>query len=236
MNKFKLFLLNLVPSKKWRQIIKTHYQTLHTKDFIYKSKPLKLFQSDYNCGYYENRMSERAVEMAITKLWLDKIDGEITELGAVSPYYFPRAVTHVCDPYDSHKSVDLKCSLFDLDLSGKNILCISTIEHIATGDYGVAINTAESPLLALKKILNEASNSLITFPVGVNTELDNYFSNQKYLELHSEEKSIYVTVLTRGVNDNNWQELTDFSKINYINYGPLYANAVVIIDMQSKKE
>lgn len=123
-----------------------------------------------------------------------------------------------------------------MDLSGKNVLCISTIEHIATGDYGVEINAAESPLLALKKILNEASNSLITFPVGVNAELDDYFSGQKYLELRSEDKSLDIAVLSRGVNDNNWHELTDFSKINSINYGPLYANAVVIIDMQSKKE
>lgn len=85
-------------------------------------------------------MTERCLEIAIAKIWLKKNAKNIIEIGAVTLYYF-KIIHDVCDPADSHQNVNLKTSMFDIDLVGKNVLSISTIEHIGIGDYGVPIRT-----------------------------------------------------------------------------------------------
>lgn len=238
MKRLEKLLLNLVPKKRWRRIIRDYYnipKPLTIKEFPYKSKSLKLYESDYNCGYTEWRQSERGLEMALAKLWLEQIEGEVIEIGAVSPYYFPKAVTHVCDPADVHPRVDLKCSMFELDLKGKNVLCISTLEHISTGEYGVNINTEESPIKGFNKIVQESRECFITFPVGASKELDEYFAAEKFKSIPlNNDESLEVLFYKRGFEDNDWKEEKDFSLINLIPYGPAAANAVVIITKNCK--
>ena len=77
----------------------------------------------------------------------------------------------VVDPYDSHPQVTHRLSLFELDFSGRDVLAISTLEHISIGDYGPA-NAGETPVHALEKICRESRRFLITVPYGFNAAVD----------------------------------------------------------------
>lgn len=226
MRKIEKLLIEFIPNEKMRNNLRKKYKNKYlAKTFLYNDKQFFLFQHHYNCGFYTRKMTERALEMALAEMWLNQTEGEILEIGAVSPYYFPRAVNHICDPFDSHAKVDLHCSMFALDLHGKNILSISTIEHIATGDYGIDIAENESSVLAFKKIVKEAKSCFITFPVGYNKELDTYFTESHYKSL-SENFSVIFYV--REGNTNNWKQESDLKKIKEITYDTV-ANGVVIV-------
>jgi len=236
MNKISKLFLNLIPIKQWRRIIRNYYTQkkaqklkdlgiLTENKFIYRNNELDLFQSSYNCGFYNSIMTERCVEIAIAKNWLNSIDGEVIEIGAVTPYYLPRAVNEICDPYDPHSKVSIKESMFKLDLRQKNVLSISTIEHVGTGEYGLQINEGETAVNALLKILKESKKCLITFPVGANAELDNYILGNQNLG-----NDISIELIKR-TGDNNCfcqsQNIQDIKNISYVN---CKANAVVIIE------
>ena len=60
--------------------------------------------------------------------------------------------------------------MLDVDLRAREVLSISTVEHIGEARYGLA--EAATPTLALDKILSEANVFLVTFPIGCNRALD----------------------------------------------------------------
>jgi|SRR6516165_2492323 len=49
-----------------------------------------------------------------------------------------------------------RVSLFDVDFSGANVLSISTLEHVGTGDYGLGHSERSSPD-ALAKLIAESA-------------------------------------------------------------------------------
>lgn len=227
MSKIKKLLIELIPNQKVRNELRKKYKNKYfAKTFLYNGKEYFLFQHHYNCGFYTDKMTERALEMALAEIWLSQAEGEVLEIGAVSPYYFPRAVNHICDPFDSHAKVDLHCSMFALDLHGKNILSISTIEHIATGDYGVDIVENESSVLAFEKIVKEAKSCFITFPVGYNKELDMYFAEGRYKNLS---ENFSVVFYVREDNTNNWKQESNLKKIEEVPYDTMADGVVIVI-------
>jgi hypothetical protein len=131
----------------------------------------KYFYHSHNIGNLGLRYSERVVELSLSDRWLAS-NPDAIEIGAVTPYYWPGRVNVVVDPSDQHHLVTERQSLFDLDCSGKNVLMISTIEHIGLPEY----NQREklTAVDAFLKIAKEAENFLITFPVGWNALLDEF--------------------------------------------------------------
>lgn len=85
------------------------------------------------------------------------------ELGAVTPYYWPGRVGGVVDPVDP--KADLRQSLFDVDLEGRCVLSVSTVEHVGEGRYG--FQEDRTPLEALVFVVERAAAFLITFPTGL---------------------------------------------------------------------
>ena len=86
-------------------------------------------------------MTERSVELALADRWLDAADPDLVrEVGAVTPYYWPRSVRTVIDPYDPNPLVTVRKSLFDADLTGVPVLSILTLEHIGTGIMACSTN------------------------------------------------------------------------------------------------
>lgn len=202
------------------------YRIARVDSFIYKGKTVKLEESSYNCGFRHNRMTERCLEMAIAKVWLTKNKKNVVEVGAVSPYYFSNLTHDVCDPSDTHGRVNLKTSMFNVDLKNKNVLSISTIEHIGTGEYGVPIDESESAILALEKIVNESQKCLITFPIGANKDLEQYvFQNQL-------PESVKISFFVRNSEDNDFKETKDINLVKSTKYGPIGANAIVVIEKE----
>lgn len=174
-------------------------------------------------GEMSHRMSERGLEC---RLLLDKVNqwkregGEnIIEVGAVSPYCFPGLIDEILDVYDEHESVTKRIDLFDFDFTGYDVVSISTIEHVGTGDYNNEIR--EDAITALNKILRESRRCLITFPIGYNKGLDKYvFENLKGK----------ITCYKRGKFDNNFVicMLSEGIKTKYSKLR--YADAICVIE------
>ena len=125
------------------------------------------FYHRHNCGLRDApRRTERTVELSVADAWLTAVEGRgeppAIEIGAVSPYYWPRRLRDVVDPAD--RKCTIRKSLFDFDFSGRPVLCVSTIEHVGEGRYG--LNEPRQPLEALQQIQSQASRFLITLPWG----------------------------------------------------------------------
>lgn len=185
-------------------------------EFFMEGKRYSLFEHSYNCGYISARMTERSVELALAKKWVNDCCGNIIEIGAVTPYYFyDDKITEVIDPTDIHKRAISK-SLFDCDLNGKNVLSISTVEHIGTSDFGM--HESYNVIDAVEKILKESVSCLITAPLGYNNMFDNW--------VEENQGGSMVKLLERGLN-NHWEEITgNYRKIEYT---PLWANGLAVI-------
>lgn len=187
------------------------------KEFEYNGNSYKLFEHPFNCGYTETRMTERSVELAIAKRFIDDNDS-LVEIGAVTPYYFHEdKIQEIVDPTDVHYRVSKK-SLFDCNLTGKNVLSISTVEHIGTSDFGM--HEKQTSIDAVNKIRDEAEHYLITVPFGYNRILDNWVMDN----LHDPQ----VKILVRDIG-NEWIE-TPPEDFRGGEYTPLWANVLVVIE------
>ena len=197
---------------------------MNVTSLTYDNRIVPLFYHPYNCGSINDvRTTERTVEIAIALDFLSRCNDEIIEIGAVTPYYIPGIIKYVVDPTDKHALVSHHTSLFDFDIKGKNILSISTIEHIGKNDYG-GVSAHENAIKALNMILRKSLRCLITFPFGYNRDLDEYVMHSPF------GKSINIVAFSRGQTCNDWKAETRIHQLKNISYGPQWANAVVVIE------
>jgi hypothetical protein len=122
------------------------------------------------------------VELPIAFWFLRNFQREITnvvEVGEVTPFY--RGAAHaVADPA-AEKPRTQKCDAADLDYRDKQLLSISTIEHIGTSDYGQTPDPDRLPAV-LEKMLSSRTY-LITFALGFNPQLEALIKGEHYLVL-----------------------------------------------------
>ena len=120
--------------------------------------------------------TEREIEIAIALRWLERNRQDVVEIGAVMPYYQNNVKHEVIDPYDPKATI--RDFMENQDLMLMNVLSISTIEHIGLTDYATNerqnIVDEDAAINALKQILDDADNCLVSFPVGYNKCLDNW--------------------------------------------------------------
>ncbi len=189
--------------------------------FRYKNDGYSFVEHSYNCGYSKTRMTERSVEVALAKRFVSEHD-KIIEIGAVTPYYFfSERIQEVIDPTDIHARVK-KLSLFECDLNGKDVLSISTVEHVGTSDYGMT--ETYSVIDAINKIRNEAKSYLITAPLGYNRVLDDWVVKNK------QDKELSILVRTIG---NDWRELPLSEYDSNIEYSPFCARGIIVIEKEN---
>lgn len=120
--------------------------------------------------FNEAYKNERSLEVAIGRYFLSRFGEKTLEVGAVLPYY----------GNDSHEIIDLadehpkskKLNALNFDYKGRDVLSISTIEHMMTKEYGNGSD--QDAITFLNKVLTDASNYLITWGVGYNPFLDEY--------------------------------------------------------------
>ena len=191
------------------------------RTFTYKGVTLDLYEHIFNDGFCDTRMTERSVELSLARNYLEKCEGEIVEVGAVTPYYQADCfgkVKHIIDPTDRHIKVDIRKSLFDCNFEGQDVISISTLEHVGTGDFN--FQEKHDAVEAVNKILNEAKTCLITVPTGYNQMLDEWLIHHKY------DKEIRI--IKRNCN-NKWNEVIpdDFNGIRYTKY---WANGLAVIE------
>lgn len=191
---------------------------------VYRGRQIPLFFHPYNCGLADTpRTTERTIELALIDDFLTRHGDDAIELGAVSPYYFPGRIKEVVDPADKHELVSARVSLFNYEFKGRNIVSVSTIEHIGKDDYG-GVSAHEDCTKALNLILGKSKSCLITFPVGYNQDLDEYVITTQF------GPQVHVTGYFRSMLYNDWQEKHDIVHLRKYPYGPKWANAVIVIE------
>ncbi len=120
--------------------------------------------------------TEREIEIAIALRWLERNPQDVVEVGAVMPYYQDNVKHEVIDPYDPRATI--RDFMENQDLMLMNVLSISTIEHIGTTDYATNerqnIVDKNAAINALKQILDDGENCLISIPIGYNHFLDSW--------------------------------------------------------------
>lgn len=170
---------------------------------------------------------ERAVEVSLGNWFLNKFFN-VVEVGAVMPYFLDETKHEICDPYDLWPN----CNKIDgelYDYTNKNVLSISSIEHFGV-DNGYDNNgDKEKAGRSLDKIIKQAQNYLITWPIGQNIYLDDHLkkSNHKY---------VFMTRKNRRDLINNWYQNTDKNNFDipylFWDFGAGYyggPNSIVIV-------
>tara|TARA_B100000683_G_scaffold275786_2_gene327665 strand:- start:1316 stop:2512 length:1197 start_codon:yes stop_codon:yes gene_type:complete len=174
----------------------------------------------FNHPYNTTMMNERTVEIPLA---LDFIADhpDYVEVGAVMPYYGHKADT-VIDPFDPEATDSRR--LAECDLTGKNVLCISTLEHIGLDEYGNEnLNTHES-YEGFYQIITQAENYLITVPIGYNQDLDGN------LEWDLEDISCYGMVRRNALDEPpRWERVNHVNHLAYHYNYPFNAGNFVLV-------
>lgn len=175
------------------------------KTFDFGGYRFPYFAHHYNCGHPPGAMSERSIEMPLADVYLTMNSRDtVLEIGAVTPYYWPHRVKDICDPGDDHALVNIRASFLDINCTGKNILSISTFEHIGSGEYGLPPDP-ELNKRAFEKLFSEAKSFLVTVPGGYNGPMDRYL-----LGLDAASKNVSLRALVRvGGKTNDWEQRTN---------------------------
>lgn len=171
------------------------------KTFKIGSLELEYIREDINSAW----RNARSVELPLLKWFAEKYNNNVVELGAVSNQYSFFKGWDIVDPYD-HYPLSIRKDILEYDYTDKNIFSCSTIEHCGV-DLGY--NQKEDKDLAIKglqKIIKEAKNYLITFPIGANYFLQDYVMDSSLSYVIMKRKNI------RG-ETNNWKE--DNNKDNF---------------------
>ncbi len=111
---------------------------------------------------------ERTIEVPIAVEFLRKFPLEtIVEIGAIMPYHEPRLAElyAVVDPFDPWPGC-VKEDGEKILVKKKNILCISTLEHLGHAEYGNTEIDEEKGCRAFDRIIEEAAHYLISVPLG----------------------------------------------------------------------
>jgi hypothetical protein len=170
----------------------------------------------WHTGYNCPDTNERRVELPLAFWFINNYNDNLIELGEVTDFYIDakHPVYDLCKEREHTTQMDIS----DVDYTGKNVVSISTIEHVGNGDYGHQ-KDENKVLPLLNKIFDNAKNYLITIPVGFNRDLEKVIV----------ENNIEYILMVRDQN-NNWKQVKDKELKDY-KYGDPYSagNAVAIL-------
>lgn len=164
--------------------------------------------------------SERKFELPLGQHFMDTFEN-VVEIGAVMSYQGCVAHT-VFDPYDPHPDcIRDDLTVVDFDFTGRNVLSISTLEHIGNAEYGNELPKPTVAIDLLNKIIKGADKYLITWAKGHNKTFD-----KQVLDL-----GIKFIPFARMNEDNEWEEI-ELSKFVDMEYNkPFgYGNAVFVVN------
>lgn len=162
---------------------------------------LNYCRDDFNQSF----QNERSVEVPIAKWFVDKFNNEAVEIGAVLCHYGYNKHT-IIDLTEKHPNV-ININALDFNYKDKNVVSISTIEHMSQREYGNGSNNDAANLI--EKVINESKNYLLEFPVCYNEFLDDFI-----------EKSGYKFHLLRRISWlNHWEYTTDKTILDSYRFG-----------------
>jgi hypothetical protein len=194
------------------------YLKYKNRSFIYNSKEYKYYYQDYNATY----TNERSVEIPIFKELIEQSNTKkILEIGNVMSHYFD--INHkVVDKFErSSPSGYQICNqdVVDLDENDKYdlIISISTIEHVGYDDDNVDPTKIITAINKLKNMLKDEGQLIISFPLGYNKYLDNFYKELGF-------DYTYFKRLTYS----EWEQVDNIDD-DYDNWGSTYPGANVLV-------
>jgi hypothetical protein len=141
------------------------------RTFAWNGLSLPYFYHVYNSTYG----CERAIEIPIAKHFVDTHD-DVLEIGNVLSHYYPISHT-VVDKYETGDGVRNE-DVIDIKDKHKNIVAISTLEHVGWDEAGKDHRKFFIALDSLKAIL-DGGTLLITVPWGYNPSVDEFIQTFK---------------------------------------------------------
>ncbi len=183
--------------------------------FIFQGQEFKYFDHPHN----NTRINERTVEIPVSLKFLESNLENLIEVGCVTPYY-SECLHEVIDLTDDHPK-SKKIDATQYDFKNKNVLSISTVEHVGLSDYGNQVKENNAAINLCEKIIKDSLNYFITWPLGYNKVLDSWAFDKK------------DTFLISRRDDNKYlwtekkqNELTEDNKV----YGSFHcANSIIIL-------
>ena len=188
-----------------------------TQGQLYESDGMTYLKHVYNTTH----KNERCVEVPLALDFIAEHPNYV-EVGAVLPYY-GYTTDQVIDPFDELGND--KRRLKDCDLTGLNVVSISTLEHIGNSDYGNTDIDPHEALQGLEQIISQAKNYFITIPIGYNKVLD------EDIEWILEDLNCYGLVRRNNLLElPKWEKVDPVTHLAY-HYGYPFnaANFVLII-------
>ena len=157
--------------------------------------------------------NERTVEVPLGQYFLDQTPDKLNviEIGCTLPHY--REEKHIVIDLEEKHPLALNRDACAIDYTGKDVVSISTIEHIHFDptDHGTVVKIGHSGELAWR-IAKTAKRYLLTWPLFHNLQLDAFVSltNPKGF-------IVMERMLAEGQHDANiWQEYKRENPVNYI--------------------
>jgi hypothetical protein len=184
-------------------------------NFTFENNQYLYFDHPHN----RTRTTERAVEIPISLDFIKKFSNNLIEVGCVTPHYAD--LNHpVIDLSENHpKSTKEDATTFNY--TNKNVLSISTVEHVGLNDYSIEEKEKDASIKLCKKIFSESLNYFITWPLGYNLHLDSWaFENTNGFFISRKEEDKY-----------SWQQ-KQFSQLSAEDkrYGTFFcANSIIIL-------
>lgn len=167
-----------------------------------------LFDASRWGTYNSPQDNERKAELPIGAWFLEKFNHDVIEVGEVMNSHIP--CTHTIYDLRTEMPGTIAKDARELDYKDKNVLSISTIEHVGEGDLDL-----------VRKIQKQSKNYLITFPVGFNTDFDERVAA-------SDIDYFVIERSTDGIN--TWTQIDSRDISSYKYNVPYYAgNAIVVI-------
>tara|TARA_R110000824_G_scaffold392347_1_gene590706 strand:+ start:1994 stop:2584 length:591 start_codon:yes stop_codon:yes gene_type:complete len=121
-------------------------------------------------------INERGIEIPLGIRYLDRLDiNNVVEVGCVMPFY--GYCEHlIVDQFEKDNPAGevLNVDAMTFDFSGRDILCLSTIEHVGRSDYENEDVRPEKAIEMLDKFDKEAKSFLVSWGIGYHLELDAY--------------------------------------------------------------
>lgn len=188
---------------------------MNNESFFFQGREYFYFNHPYN----KTRINERAVEVPISINFADKFSENLIEVGCVLPYYFD-SNHEVIDLVDEHPK-SKKEDAVNFNYSGRNVLSISTVEHVGSSDYGIEEKEQNAAVKLCQKIFSESLNYFITWPLGYNKNLDSWAIGLN--------DSLFIT--RQSDNKLNWkQKKTEELSLEDKEYGTFCcANSIIIL-------
>ncbi len=166
---------------------------------------------------------ERVIEIPIALEFLKLFDpGDVVEIGAVLPYHIAAVSHQIIDPYDPWP-LSLRRDAEEVDVTGKVVLSISTIEHIGKQEYGDHKKDPGKAMRVFDKITAQAADYLISFPVGYHKKFD------QHVRLKTAVGDLTGFMFMRFNSINDWTQISGLRWRYRYNYPFPYGNAVVFI-------